>query len=103
MCRLIYRLLPKWYVNSCNEILYIFPKAHAVIYTMMAFKIAYYKAHYPKEFYEANFSVRYAGYDEYKKYDKEQMEKYIRDKRNSEDEHEKDICNLLELRLEMLE
>lgn len=48
--------IPSWYINSCNKISYLFPKAHAVAYVLMAFKIAYYKVNYPAAFYADYFS-----------------------------------------------
>lgn len=54
---------PKWFIESCNKIKYMFPKAHAVAYVTMAFKIAYYKVHYPLAFYAAYFSIRANEFD----------------------------------------
>ena len=55
--------IPAWFIDSCKKIKYMFPRGHAVAYTMMAFDVAYFKVHYPLPFYAVYYTVRADAFD----------------------------------------
>ncbi|MDO5574644.1 MAG: PolC-type DNA polymerase III [bacterium] len=78
--------VPDWYIWSCKKIKYMFPKAHAAAYVMMAWRIAYYKINYPLAYYSAFFSIRATGFN----YDimcqgRDRLEYYMDDYKKRED------------------
>lgn len=72
--------IPDWYIGSCKKIKYMFPKAHAAAYVMMAFRIAYFKVYYPLAYYAAYFSIRASAFNyELMCLGREQLEQHIAD------------------------
>ena len=99
--------IPDWYLDSCKKIKYMFPKAHAAAYVMMAFRIAYFKVNYPVEFYIAYFTVRADLFDatlmaQGEDKVKSEMRK-IKLKGNDISANEKSLYTILEICLEMYE
>lgn len=72
--------VPDWYIWSCKQISYMFPKAHAAAYVMMAYRIAWYKIFYPLAYYAAYFSIRATNFSyELMCMGKERLEYYMAD------------------------
>ena len=72
--------VPDWYIWSCKKIKYMFPKAHAAAYVMMAWRIAYCKVFYPLAYYASYFSIRATGFDyEIMCQGKERLEYFYKD------------------------
>lgn len=72
--------VPEWYIGSCEKIKYMFPKAHAAAYVMMAYRIAYCKVNYPLAYYAAYFSIRASAFSyEIMCQGKDKLEFYLRD------------------------
>ncbi|MCI7107949.1 MAG: PolC-type DNA polymerase III [Agathobacter sp.] len=79
--------VPDWYIWSCEKIKYMFPKAHAAAYVMMAWRIAYCKVFYPLAYYAAYFSIRATGFSyELMCQGKEKLEAYMHDYQKRKDE-----------------
>ncbi|MBO7288898.1 MAG: PolC-type DNA polymerase III [Clostridia bacterium] len=97
--------IPKWYIDSCKKIKYMFPKAHAVAYVTMAYRIAYCKVHYPKEFYATYFTVRADDFDYilmgHGKEDLLNNKKLIEEKGNEMSDKEKNVITIMEVCNEM--
>jgi len=97
--------IPGWYIDSCKKIKYMFPKAHAAAYVMMAFRIAWFKVYYPEAFYATYFTVRADVFDadiiskgrERIMYILKELEK----KGNEASQKEKNLITILEVANEM--
>ena len=98
--------VPDWYIESCNKIKYMFPKAHAVAYVTMAFRIAWFKVYYPLAYYATYFSIRADDFDsEFMIYGKEKVKQKMKELEalGNMSVKEKGIYTILEIVLEMYE
>ncbi len=99
--------VPEWYIDSCKKIKYMFPKAHAAAYVMMAFRIAWFKVNIPKAYYAAYFTIRAKAFDaEFMIFGKEKVKekmKEIEAMGNQAGPKDKDMYDDLELVYEMYE
>ena len=93
--------VPEWYIESCKKIKYMFPKAHAAAYVMMAFRIAYFKVYYPLAYYCAYFSIRASAFNyELMCMGRERLEFYISDyKKRSNELSKKEQDTLKDMRI----
>lgn len=97
--------VPEWYIESCKKIKYLFPKAHAVAYVMMAVRIGWFKVHRPLEFYCAYFTIRAPAFDlECMTSGVDKVRAKIRELENKQDikPAERDLLVSLEVCYEML-
>lgn len=99
--------VPEWYIASCLKIKYMFPKAHAAAYILMALRVAYFKVHHPLYYYAAYFSIRASDFDlEAMSKGKEEIKsrmKEITDKGMDASTKEKNLLTVLEIANEMVE
>ncbi|MTI67477.1 MAG: PolC-type DNA polymerase III [Firmicutes bacterium] len=97
--------VPDWYIDSCKKIKYMFPKAHAVAYVMMSFRIAYFKVHHPRAFYATYFTTKATDFDadlivKGKEVVKEKI-KELESMGNDKTAKDKNLLTVLEVSLEM--
>ena len=98
--------VPDWYIESCGKIKYMFPKAHAVAYVTMAFRIAWFKVYYPLAYYATYFSIRADDFDsEFMIFGKEKVKQKMKEleSQGNMSVKEKGIYTILEIVLEMYE
>lgn len=99
--------IPDWYIPSCLKIKYMFPKAHATAYILMALRIAWFKVYYPEIYYTAYFSVRADLFDlvamSHGKNTVKAAMKEIQDKGNDASAKDKSLLTVLEIANECLE
>ena len=99
--------VPDWYIDSCQKIKYMFPKAHAAAYVTNAFRIAWFKVHIPKAYYAAYMSIRADEFDsDSMLHGKEKVLEKMKEidmQGNSASQKDKNMYPILELVLEMNE
>ena len=99
--------VPQWYMDSCLKIKYMFPRAHAAAYVLMALRIAYFKVYFPLVYYCAFFSVRADDFDvvamSHGKDAVKTRMKEINSQGNDASAKDKSLLTILELANEMLE
>ncbi|MDD7693638.1 MAG: PolC-type DNA polymerase III [Lactobacillaceae bacterium] len=99
--------VPQWYMDSCLKIKYMFPRAHAAAYVLMALRIAYFKVYFPLVYYCAFFSVRADDFDVVAMAHGKDAVKHrmaeINEQGNDASAKDKSLLTILELANEMLE
>ena len=103
--------IPDYYIDACNKIKYLYPKAHAVAYATMAVRVGYFKVYYPLEFYAIWFSARSKAFDIHAmlagkdgiiaRYD--ELTRKMNNRVEKISPKEKDIYGMLEIAIEMAE
>lgn len=93
--------VPEWYMESCRRIKYMFPKAHAAAYVMMAFRIAWFKVYEPLAYYAAYFSIRASAFNyELMCQGREKLEYYLADfKRRSNELSKKEQDTVKDMKI----
>ena len=92
--------VPEWYIESCQKIKYMFPRAHAAAYVMMAWRIAYCKVYYPLAYYAAFFSIRAKAFN-YRTmcFGRERLEEELKRLQNLENPTPKDENSIRDMRI----
>ena len=104
-----YKDVPAWYIESCKKIKYMFPKAHAVAYCIMAVRVAWFKVYFPQYYYVSYFSLRCDAFEietMIKDADgiyarMKELEAKLQSRENPASKKEKDIYDTLEVCYEM--
>lgn len=98
--------VPEWYIKSCEQIRYLFPKAHAAVYVLNSYRIAWFKVHFPEQFYKVYFEEN-ADEETMKiiKEGKESVNTKIDEIENNKNRsyEENEMCDILEVAKEMYE
>ncbi len=92
--------VPDWYIWSCKQIKYMFPKAHAVAYVMMAYRIAWFKVYHKEAYYAAFFSIRASDFDyETMCHGKAQLEEHMNELKGRDDLSKKEKDTIKDMRI----